>query len=166
MTSPSPPTSTTTQKPSCLEGSRDCGPKGAGLRPVWPQSCFAAASVKLNVAQGGFPGGPVVRNWHFHLGGKSPVPGQGTKVLQALCVIRKKKEVTKEVPDSQSGPRVPKISLHIRSLPAPGLGEQGYPALRDLRPSVCEMGGGMRGSQLRPGLGSQLSPSLPVCGRP
>lgn len=96
-----------------------------------------------------FPGGPGVRTQSFHSGGESPVLGQETKVLQALCVIKKKK-ITKEVPDSQSGPRVPKISLHIRSFPAPAPGGQGYPALCDLRPSVCEMGGGMRGSQLRP----------------
>lgn len=53
---------------------------------------LCCSKCQINCRTGGFPGGPVVRDWHFHLGGKSPVPGQGTKVLQALCVIRKKKK--------------------------------------------------------------------------
>lgn len=38
-----------------------------------------------------FPGGPGVRTQSFHSGGESPVLGQETKVLQALCVIKKKR---------------------------------------------------------------------------
>ena len=41
---------------------------------------------------GSFPGGPGVRTQSFHSGVESPVPGQETKVLQALCVIKKKKK--------------------------------------------------------------------------
>ena len=30
-----------------------------------------------------FPGGPVVRIWHFHCWGPGSIPGQGTKISQA-----------------------------------------------------------------------------------
>lgn len=30
---------------------------------------------------GEFPGGPVVRAWHFHCHGPGLIPGQGTKIL-------------------------------------------------------------------------------------
>ena len=38
----------------------------------------------------GFPGGPVVRPWHFHSPGS--IPGGGTKILQAAAWQNKTKQ--------------------------------------------------------------------------
>ena len=37
----------------------------------------------------GFPGGPVVRTWHFHHWGLDSVPGWETKIPQAACAAKK-----------------------------------------------------------------------------
>ena len=38
------------------------------------------------------PGGPVVRTWCFHCWGPGSIPGQGTKILQAMWHGQKKKK--------------------------------------------------------------------------
>ena len=39
-----------------------------------------------------FPGGPVIKNPHFHGRGKGSIPGRGTKIPQAVCCGQKTKE--------------------------------------------------------------------------
>ena len=41
-----------------------------------------------------FPGGPVVRTWHFHCCGLGSIPGQGTKILQAVQCCQKKERAS------------------------------------------------------------------------
>ena len=46
--------------------------------------------------KGEFPGGLVVRIWHFHSRGPGLIPGWGTKILQAAQSKRKKKKKKKK----------------------------------------------------------------------
>ena len=41
---------------------------------------------------GEFLSGPVARTWIFHCRGLGPIPGQGTKILQAVHGVAKKKK--------------------------------------------------------------------------
>ena len=43
---------------------------------------------------GEFLGSPVVRTWHFHCQGLGSIPGQGTKIPQAMSQCQKKKKIT------------------------------------------------------------------------
>ena len=49
-----------------------------------------------NVLRREFPGGPELRIWCFHFWGTGLIPGQGTKILQALQCCKKKKEEEEE----------------------------------------------------------------------
>ena len=49
-----------------------------------------------NVLRREFPGGPELRIWCFHFWGVGLIPGQGTKILQALQCCKKKKEEEEE----------------------------------------------------------------------
>ena len=46
-----------------------------------------------------FPGSPVVRTWSFHCQGLGSVPGQGTKILQAMWHGKNKTTTTKRYDD-------------------------------------------------------------------
>ena len=43
-----------------------------------------------------FPGGPVVGTHHFHCHGSGSIPGQGTKILQAMRHSKKTNKQTKQ----------------------------------------------------------------------
>ena len=49
-----------------------------------------------NVLRREFPGGPELRIWCFHFWGVGLIPGQGTKILQALQCCKKKKKKKKK----------------------------------------------------------------------
>ena len=53
-------------------------------------------------AEGGFPGGPVVRTPHFHCRGPGSIPGQGTKILQAERRGKKKKKKSSRQPTANN----------------------------------------------------------------
>ena len=42
-----------------------------------------------------FPGGPVVRTWHFHCPGSGSTPGWGTEIMHGVDQ-KKKKKYTKQ----------------------------------------------------------------------
>ena len=49
-----------------------------------------------NVLGREFPGGPELRTWCVHFWGTGLIPGQGTKILQALQCWKKKKKKKKK----------------------------------------------------------------------
>ena len=61
------------------------GNEGKSLEMNSMESLHRAWSIHfLKILVGRFPGGPVVRIWCFQCPGRGSVPGQGTKILQAV----------------------------------------------------------------------------------
>ena len=52
--------------------------------------------IYLTVRQWEFPGGPVVRTRRFHCSGLGSIPGQGTKIPQAMWLGQKSKQTIRQ----------------------------------------------------------------------
>ena len=86
----------------------------------FPQEVVVKGSIK-GKSWREFPGGPVVRAWHFYFRGQSSVCGCRTKILQAaLHGHKKQKQINEEL--ACGGENSEMRAQHVQR---PGVGEEG-----------------------------------------
>ena len=64
-----------------------------GMSPILSRMLFPSKLAQLRES----PGGPVVRAWCFHCWSPGLIPGWGTKIPQAMCMVWLKKKERKKL---------------------------------------------------------------------